>query len=306
LFSKVENFIKTSTAHSKGSSMAFRALRPYTILITSTGKAPLTVTIRPLPVIFGVFVLLGLPVAWISFLFYQNNQLAQQNETLENTANQVITEINSLDAEIEQLKNRAGISAVPTDTNPELTPQGGPANVVSSEMMFALAKQELPKLTSTFQASVKPALEKTLEAEAEEKAAFPDGNPLAGELKVSSEFGLRTNPFGRGNYEMHEGIDFTGPVGRSILATADGVVVKAEYENGYGQHVRIDHGYGYETLYAHLSDIDVQVGKQVKRGDSIGKLGNTGRSSGPHLHYGVYRDNQAVDPRYYLKLEEAK
>jgi murein DD-endopeptidase MepM/ murein hydrolase activator NlpD len=283
--------------------MALRYFKPYTVLIAATGKHPITLTIHPLPVLLGMLLLLGLPAAWIGLLFYQNNQLAQQNETLEETAHQVLADISSLDAEIEMLKNRAGLSAMPTDTNPEFTPQGGPANVVPPETVLAMAQQELPQLTSTLKGDVKPALEKALEAEADEQAAFPNGEPLAGELKVSSEFGLRTNPFGGSNYEMHEGIDFTGPIGHPILATAEGVVVKAEYGNGYGYHIRIDHGYGYETLYAHLSDIDVQVGDRIKRGDPIGKLGNTGRSSGPHLHYGIYRDDQPVNPRYYLKLE---
>jgi murein DD-endopeptidase MepM/ murein hydrolase activator NlpD len=105
---------------------------------------------------------------------------------------------------------------------------------------------------------------------------------------------------------MHEGIDFVGPVGKPILATADGVVVKAEYIGGYGNHVKVDHGYNYETLYAHLSEIQVHTGDRVKRGEVVGALGNTGRSSGPHLHYGIYRNGQAVNPRYYLKLEDAK
>jgi murein DD-endopeptidase MepM/ murein hydrolase activator NlpD len=105
---------------------------------------------------------------------------------------------------------------------------------------------------------------------------------------------------------MHEGIDFAGPVGKPILATAQGVVVNAEYSGGYGNQVKIDHGYGYETLYAHLSELEVKIGDRVERGDVLGYLGNTGRSSGPHLHYGVYRNGRAVNPRYYLKLPETK
>jgi murein DD-endopeptidase MepM/ murein hydrolase activator NlpD len=290
--------------------MALRQLKPYTVLITATGKAPITLTIRPVALIVGLSVLVGLPLAWISLLLYQNTRLVERNQTLTETASDVLTELHTLDAEIEALKDRAGVQeAGPNDLSAEdvpVPPQGGPAEAVTPEAIFNLAKEKMPGLEATLDSAVKPALEETLEAEAKEKAAFPNGKPIAGKTEVSSEFGLRSNPFGGRGYEMHEGIDFKGPVGKPILATADGVVVKAEYNGGYGKHVRVDHGYNYETLYAHLSEVDVRIGDRVKRGDVVGVLGNTGRSSGPHLHYGIYRNGQAVNPRYYLKLEDGK
>ena len=80
-------------------------------------------------------------------------------------------------------------------------------------------------------------------------------------------------------------------------------MVKAQHSGGFGKHVVIDHGFGYETLYAHLSTMNLEVGDLVVRGDRVGALGNTGRSSGPHLHYTIYRQGQAVNPRYYLQLD---
>ncbi|PSN11393.1 metalloendopeptidase [filamentous cyanobacterium CCT1] len=289
--------------------MARLSIKPYTVLITATGKAPITLKLRPVPLLMGLGLLVGLPIAWIGLLLYQNIQLAQRNQNLSETASEVLTELDAIGNEIEVLKNRAGLpdqesenTRLPDDE--KIPPRGGVAEVAPAEMMFDEARRQLPGLEQMLAIAVKPALEQTLASEAEQAAAFPNGQPIAGRAKVSSEFGLRPNPFGARSYEMHEGIDFSGPVGKPILATAEGVVVRADYNGGYGNHVRIDHGYNYETLYAHMSEIEVKIGDRVQRGDVVGYLGSTGRSSGPHLHYSIYRNGQAVNPRYYLKLEE--
>jgi murein DD-endopeptidase MepM/ murein hydrolase activator NlpD len=114
--------------------------------------------------------------------------------------------------------------------------------------------------------------------------------------RISSYFGYRHDPFtGRGKY--HEGMDFTGKVGTDIYATGDGIVVKSNYTSwGYGNVIIVDHGFGYQTRYAHLHERYVKVGQKVKRGDVIGALGNSGRSTGPHLHYEVRRNNIPVNP----------
>jgi murein DD-endopeptidase MepM/ murein hydrolase activator NlpD len=277
------------------------------VLITATGKEPITLTLSPWVVGVAATVLVGVPMVSIAGLTYHNWRLAQQNEALTDTASEVLTELNAIGSEIEVLKHRAGVSEEEWDTvspDPQSTPQGGPAAKAPPELMLATAQRQLPVLSAVLAADVRPALEATLEAEADQQAAFPDGKPVTGEAKVSSEFGLRSNPFSGSRYEVHEGIDFAGPVGQPILATADGTIVKADYERGYGNHVKIDHGYQYETLYAHLSRMTVKMGDQVQRGDIIGYLGNTGRSSGPHLHYGIYRNGQAVNPRYFLKIAD--
>ncbi|MBD2428216.1 M23 family metallopeptidase [Phormidium sp. FACHB-1136] len=286
--------------------MALRQPKPYTVLITATGKVPITLTLNPWVALATGILAVGVPMATIAGLAYHNWQLAQQNQALTDTASEVLTELNVIGSEIRVLKHRAGVSEVEWDAlspNPESTPQGGQALEAPPELMLATAQRQLPALSAVLATDVRPALEATLEAESDQRAAFPDGKPVAGEIKVSSEFGLRSNPFGGRSYEVHEGIDFAGPVGQPILATADGVVVKADYDRGYGNHIKIDHGYHYETLYAHLSTMTVKLGDRVQRGDVIGHLGNTGRSSGPHLHYGIYRNGRAMNPRYFLKLE---
>lgn len=287
--------------------MALRSLKPYTVLITATGQESMVLTLNPWRLGMVATLLVGVPLVAIVGLTCHNWQLTQQNQALTDTASEVLTELNAIGSEIEVLKHRAGVSAEEWDAgspDPESIPQGGSATTAPPELMLATAQRQLPVLSAVLAADVRPALEATLEAEADQQAAFPDGKPVAGEAKVSSEFGLRSNPFGGSRYEVHEGIDFAGPVGQPILATADGTIVTADYERSYGNHVKIDHGYQYETLYAHLSRMTVQLGDRVQRGDVIGYLGNTGRSSGPHLHYGIYRNGQALNPRYFLQIED--
>lgn len=119
-------------------------------------------------------------------------------------------------------------------------------------------------------------------------------------VKMSDDFGYRRDPFTR-EIKLHTGIDFAGPIGVPIYATGNGVVVEADFSFfGYGNQVVIDHGFGYKSRYAHLHKIQVQVGQEVVRGQQIGLLGNSGRSTGPHLHYEVLLRNNPVNPLNYF------
>jgi murein DD-endopeptidase MepM/ murein hydrolase activator NlpD len=116
---------------------------------------------------------------------------------------------------------------------------------------------------------------------------------------MTSGFGYRKDPF-NGSKRMHSGIDLAGPVGLKIYATGDGVVTDAENsKRGYGKEVVIDHGFGYITRYAHLHKITVKAGQKIKRGQNIGNLGSTGRSTGPHLHYEVIYQGRYLNPVYF-------
>ncbi|MBS1581590.1 MAG: M23 family metallopeptidase [Bacteroidetes bacterium] len=132
-------------------------------------------------------------------------------------------------------------------------------------------------------------------------ASIPSVEPIPRDkAQVSSGFGERMHPILK-IQKQHLGLDFTSPIGTVAHSTGDGKVVFADYStNGFGIHVIIDHGFGYETLYGHLSAVKVRVGQHVKRGDAIGLVGNTGLSSGPHLHYEVHKDGTPVDPVNYL------
>jgi hypothetical protein len=118
--------------------------------------------------------------------------------------------------------------------------------------------------------------------------------------RIGSLFGYRTDPFYKVT-KFHEGIDFTAAIGTPIYATGDGVVTEAEYNNGgYGNKIIINHGYSYETVYAHLSKIKVKVGQKIKRGEVIGLMGNTGKSTAPHLHYEVHKAGVPMNPIYFF------
>ena len=120
--------------------------------------------------------------------------------------------------------------------------------------------------------------------------------------KTASGYGLRIDPIYK-TTKFHEGMDFSANIGTPIYATGNGTVTKAGWQSGYGKIVKINHGYGYETWYAHMNDIDVRVGQKVVRGEVIGKVGNTGKSTGPHLHYEVHVKGRVVNPVNYYFMD---
>ena len=118
--------------------------------------------------------------------------------------------------------------------------------------------------------------------------------PVKASFRYTSGFGPR---WGR----LHAGTDFAGPIGTPIYATADGVVIEASWSSGYGRLIKIQHEFGIETRYAHLNSIKVAVGQRVSRGERIGDMGNSGRSTGPHLHYEVRVGGAPVNPMIYIR-----
>jgi murein DD-endopeptidase MepM/ murein hydrolase activator NlpD len=133
-------------------------------------------------------------------------------------------------------------------------------------------------------------------------AAIPAIMPIAIKdfNRISSGYGWRVHPLYKTRI-FHDGMDFTGKVGTPLYATGDAVVKKAGKLRGYGKTVVLDHGYGYTTLYAHLNNYNVKRGQKVKRGEVIAFLGNTGKSTGPHLHYEIRKSGKHVNPiNYYF------
>lgn len=140
---------------------------------------------------------------------------------------------------------------------------------------------------------------------AEEKEVFlasiPAISPISDKnlTRFASGYGYRIHPIYR-TRKMHTGIDLTAPTGTNVYATGDGKIIKTGYTpGGYGKRIIVDHGFGYKTLYAHLNDIHVKEGQKVKRGEVIGAVGNSGRSTAPHLHYEVRKNNQTENPVNY-------
>ncbi|MBL6670209.1 MAG: peptidase M23 [Flavobacteriales bacterium MED-G22] len=141
-------------------------------------------------------------------------------------------------------------------------------------------------------------IEKLASNRAELIKAIPSIQPIKNEdlRRIASGFGKRRDPFTK-LWRQHNGIDFTAKKGTPVYATGDGIIKRADNRSsGYGKHIRIDHGHGYVSLYAHLNGYNVRRGQRVKRGEIIGFVGNTGRSAGAHLHYEIFKDKKHIDP----------
>ncbi|HEX8527735.1 peptidoglycan DD-metalloendopeptidase family protein, partial [Allosphingosinicella sp.] len=132
--------------------------------------------------------------------------------------------------------------------------------------------------------------------------AIPSGRPV-NTANFTSGYGTRSDPF-RGSRAMHAGVDLAGPLGTPIYATADGIVGRAEYAGAYGNLVEVNHGQGIQTRYGHMSRLIARPGQRVRRGELIGLMGSTGRSTGSHLHYEVRIDGRAVNPIPFLQGTE--
>jgi septal ring factor EnvC (AmiA/AmiB activator) len=172
--------------------------------------------------------------------------------------------------------------------------QGGPLTPIVSTMGTELAPDEL-RANAVLQGLDRMNVYQLAATKA------PFANPIpSGRYRFTSGFGVRSDPFGAGA-RRHEGLDFAGSYGTPIKATADGVVVKAGWSNGYGRMVQIRHSFGLETIYGHLSQIRVSVGQKVSRNDVIGDMGNSGRSTGTHLHYEVHVGGRPVNPMTFIK-----
>jgi len=165
-------------------------------------------------------------------------------------------------------------------------------------------KSQLNTLSTraSYQAKSYQEIEGMVENKEKLLAAIPAIQPVSNKdlRHVASGFGYRIDPVYKVT-KFHAGLDFAAPQGTPIYATADGIVKEAGYNpGGYGNHVVINHGYGYETLYGHMYRIKARVGQKIKRGQVIGYVGSTGKSTGPHCHYEVHKSGQPVDPVYYF------
>jgi murein DD-endopeptidase MepM/ murein hydrolase activator NlpD len=173
---------------------------------------------------------------------------------------------------------------------------GNPAVHTGAEDL--LARLDVIERRISLQENSLVEVEAQLEDQEELLQSIPSIRPVRGGA-YSSFFGRRRDPF-TGQWEPHMGVDINTITGTPVYAAADGRVIHASREPAYGNVVVIDHGHGYRTLYAHLSRFRVVKGQKVKRGDYIAEVGNTGRSTGPHLHYEVIRNNQNLDPLDFM------
>ncbi|MEO5757085.1 MAG: M23 family metallopeptidase [Mesorhizobium sp.] len=214
------------------------------------------------------------------------------NQSLKSIESEQLTRISTLadnayknaDA-ITQALEAAGL---PVDSDFGKSDAGGPLIPLDSSMIFDSKVKELDEALDT------------LDELKKEARQLPLSNPAPGH-SVTSPFGVRTDPI-LGTAALHSGMDFRAPIGMAAKVTAPGIVTNAGWNGGYGRMVEVDHGNGFATRYGHLSEIDVTVGQKLDAGAVIGKTGSSGRSTGPHLHYEVRHNGEAIDPLRFLTV----
>ena len=214
----------------------------------------------------------------------ENQRLRAENEKQRQELNQLNNRVEAVEDTSRKLAEKSGVTAEPV----VLPGAGGPSEPLDANSLDALAGK-------MYQLEVKM---KAYENVFRERGFTPTVWPVVG--KLESGFGGRSNPFGGRSYEFHSGQDIDADPGAPVIAGASGKVAFVGWQNGYGQLVVIDHGGGLTTRYGHLSHIDVDLGATVSRSQLIGRVGSTGRSTGPHLHYEVRINNEPVNPLQYL------
>lgn len=203
--------------------------------------------------------------------------------------------LSKLEDQVRDHMAKNGAKLPPKNEADKSNGQGGPMEGNAPSQMNVMIQQEknIQSMANATQANLKNLLN-VIERENERKESQPSVWPTS-ETYVTSPFGGRRNPFGGGR-DWHPGIDIAGSYGNPVYASGSGQVTMAEWYYGYGKYIKINHGHGYETAYGHLSSIEVQPGQRVKKGQLIGRVGSTGYSTGPHLHFEVMLNGEQVNP----------
>lgn len=215
----------------------------------------------------------------------ENERLRAETERQRQVLNQLNQRVQMVEDTSRKLAEKSGVV---NENDQTLHGAGGPAIPLSAAGMAAL-ENKMSHLEQDL---------RSYEAVLRERGFTPSIWPVDG--KLESGFGARRNPFGGNSSEFHTGQDIEVPWGTSVVAGAKGKVTFVGWQHGYGQLVVIDHGGGLTTRYGHLSELDVELGQEVGRGEFIGRVGSTGRSTGPHLHYEIRINDEPVNPLQYL------
>jgi murein DD-endopeptidase MepM/ murein hydrolase activator NlpD len=218
----------------------------------------------------------------------ENTRLREENEQQRRKLQKLENRVDAIETDARRLSEMSGVQPEWGEEGTSEHGAGGPALELDPAAVERLESRAARLETDL----------RLYEAALRERARVPSIWPVEGESTDS--FGVRGNPFGGGGAEFHPGQDIAAPRGTPVLAPADGKVVEAGWKNGYGQTVVIDHGNGLTTRYGHLSKIEVTAGQELKRGNQLGQVGSTGRSTGPHLHYEVRAGELPVSPQHYL------
>jgi murein DD-endopeptidase MepM/ murein hydrolase activator NlpD len=229
----------------------------------------------------------------LSKLKSENSQLQHANEQFSKSVESLRTQLHTVEDKTRKLAIIAGISTL-DESN-----QGGVGGLRSDEQNNMPYRDDVDKMSFRSHRLEKDlsVLEQRFAEQSQLLSSTPSIAPVRGIL--TDGFGGRSDPF-TGEAGTHNAVDISSAVGQAVRAPADGIVVKSEWANGYGNVIYISHGYGYSTRYGHLSAYNVKPGQHVRRGDIIGYVGSTGRSTGPHLHYEVRLNNNPVNPLAYI------
>jgi septal ring factor EnvC (AmiA/AmiB activator) len=225
----------------------------------------------------------------------ENRRLVDEKRTFEASLTELGSVVGSIEDRAKRIANAVGVDRVTSDTAAGGIRTGGPAR---RDSLQAMVQEEIAALrlrSKNLDASLER-VDKLIRDREQLLTSTPIGFPVQG--FISDGFGWRSDPF-TGQREFHNGLDIVAPYGTAVRAPADGVVSVAGRMGGYGRFVQMSHGYGYQTRYGHLSEVLVKTGQTVRRGDVIGRVGSTGRSTGPHLHYEVYKSGNRVNPYRY-------
>ena len=229
----------------------------------------------------------------LSKLRRENKELQVANEQFSGSVESLRTQLRTVEDRTRKLAIIAGITTLDESS------QGGSGGVRGDDAAALPYRDDVDKMSFRSKSlnTDLNVLEQKFVAQSHLLSSTPSIAPVRGIL--TDGFGGRSDPF-TGEAGQHNAVDISSAVGQPVRAPADGIVIKAEWANGYGNVIYISHGYGYSTRYGHLASYNARAGQRVKRGDVIGYVGSTGRSTGPHLHYEVRVNNNPVNPLEYI------
>jgi murein DD-endopeptidase MepM/ murein hydrolase activator NlpD len=230
----------------------------------------------------------------LSDLEAENRSLRDHKSRVETTLEQMAQRLDQMESEATRLAQEVGLKELPAER-----PAAGGALVPYAQSDPRVVDEEIQALGNRLQALDLSfdTIGEAWQERAKVLAHTPSLLPVIGFF--SDGFGWRKDPL-TGQKAFHEGVDIVAQTGTSVRAPADGIVVAAGRNSSYGKAIDLSHGYGMGTRFGHLSAVMVRPGQRVRRGDVIGRVGSTGRSTGPHLHYEVFKEGRQVNPRRYL------
>jgi len=229
----------------------------------------------------------------LSKLRHENRELQTANEQFGKSVENLRTQLRTVEDRTRKLAIIAGITTL------DEASQGGSGGLRNDELSANPYRDDVDKMSFRSHNLTKDlnVLEQKFTAQSHLLSSTPSIAPVRGIL--TDGFGGRHDPF-TGEPGQHAAVDISSAMGQAIRSPADGIVVKAEWANGYGNVIYISHGYGYSTRYGHLSNFAARPGQRIKRGDIIGYVGSTGRSTSPHLHYEVWVNEKLTNPMRLL------